>query len=58
MSKPTKEVYEAVALLHQKSLLRAIAEGDSALMARSMERLTHALKEVEQYKKEENGRSD
>ena len=55
MSEPTKEVYEAVAKLNQRSLLRAIAEGDSALMARSMTRLAHALDEIKQYQEEENG---
>lgn len=55
MSKPTKEVYEAVAKLNQRSLLRAIAEGDRALMARSIKRLAHALDEIKQYQEEENG---
>ena len=52
MSKPTLEVYEAVAKLNQQSLMRAIAEGDTALMARSLKRLNHALEEIDQYKKE------
>lgn len=55
MSEPTKEVYEAVAKLNQQRLLRAIAEGDSALIATSMTRLSNALSQVKQYQEEENG---
>lgn len=55
MSEPTKEVYEAVAKLNQQRLLRAIAEGDSALIATSMKRLSNALSQVKQYQEEENG---
>lgn len=55
MSEPTKEVYEAVAKLNQQRLLRAIAEGDSALITKSMMRLSNALSQVKQYQEEENG---
>lgn len=55
MSEPTKEVYEAVAKLNQQRLLRAIAEGDSALITTSMMRLSNALSQVKQYQEEENG---
>lgn len=55
MSDTTKEVYEAVAKLNQQRLLRAIAEGDSALIATSMTRLSNALSQVKQYQEEENG---
>lgn len=50
------EVYQEVAKLNQRNLLQAIAEGDNKLMWQSMNRLTHALEQVHNYKQEGEGK--
>ncbi len=46
------EVYEAIAELNQKGLEEAINELNFNRMHQCFNRMTHALEQVEQYKKE------
>lgn len=50
---PPVEVYEEIAKLNQKGLEEAIQRLDFSRMHQCFDRMTHALEQVEQYRREQ-----
>ena len=50
---PPVEVYEEIAKLNQRGLLEAVERLDFSRMHQCFDRMTHALEQVEQYRREQ-----
>ena len=50
---PPVEVYEEIAKLNQRGLLEAIERFDFSRMHQCFDRMTHALEQIEQYRREQ-----